>query len=331
MVSNGHQVYCLLEEKIQGDPYYKKQNYFKRKYLIYKFEKNHCAERYWEEKLKSPLFNQSFDLLFVIQGCTFHPILLEHLRIYNPNIHSSLYIWDSNVMYDFFRNVDYFDLVYSFDFMDIKKYGKGKVKFLPFFWSNKLESLSSLPSKYSISSIGTNHDGRFHIYKQVIDQLKNLALPHYIRLIIPSLTNHLRTKERIIYWMAKLLNNVNIVESYDIKLGNITYEWIENIYYSSDSLYQIMAESQAILDTDNSRQHGTTPRLIWALALNKHVYTTNRHIENLPFYDSQYIHIIDRKNPKIDISFISQEISYQIREKVNYLRIDNWVRNFIDF
>ena len=103
LIMQGHCVTVLEESKIIGDPYYKRQNKYKRKFLLWKWRKFKKAEKYWERKLNLKELNQTYDLLFVIQGCTFHPLLLQQLRTFNTNLKTSLYIWDSNRMYDFFR------------------------------------------------------------------------------------------------------------------------------------------------------------------------------------------------------------------------------------
>lgn len=326
LIKQGHIVTVLRESKIPGDPYYKRQNRYKRAFLIWKWEKFKKAEKYWEQKFLMPELNQIYDLLFVIQGCTFHPVLLNHLKLYNPNIRTSLYIWDSNRMYDFFRNAKYFEKVYSFDLKDVESDKSGKINFLPFFWSSKLLEYQNMPILYKISSIGTNHDGRYFIYKKIINDLKHEKISYYIKLILSPAKKTI--KDRILYLKHLLTNSKKGIEIYKLKHGIINTDFIEDKLYTPDSLCQIMAQSNAVLDTDNELQCGTTPRLIWALALNKHIYTTNKNITKFPFYNKKYIHIINRDSPQINWTFLmDKEVNTQ--NDVLYLRIDNWIKNFV--
>ena len=328
LMEQGHVVTVIEETNISGDPYYKKQNKLKRRFLIWKWEKDNKSQNYWIKRISDPIFNKKYDLLFVIQGCTFDPFLLMHLKKYNPKLKSSLYIWDSNEMYDFFRNIQYFDKVYSFDKRDVEIYGQNKVKFLPFFWDKCLINLDNIKPIYKISSIGTEHHGRYHIYKKVIETLKDKSISHYIKIILPT-KNQISFRDRFHYFINVILNKSKEIELYKIRYGFKQCFFRENKYYSPDELYNIIAQSESILDTDNENQYGTTPRLIWALALNKHIYTTNTNIINFPFYNKKYIHIINRQNPQIDFNYINIK-NMQSRKTIEYLRIDNWIHYFID-
>ena len=91
-----------------------------------------------------------------------------------------------------------------------------------------------------------------------------------------------------------------------------------------------MKESDVILDTDRATQTGTTPRVIWALALGKRVVSTNSHLKEMPFYDEKCISIIDRDYPKLDVGFISGEKNEAVRNTyIESLRIDIWLDNFL--
>lgn len=329
MSQMGHEVTTIICDKLEGDPYYKLQNYIKILYLKTKWGLNRTPEKFWNVEIKKDVYNRFYDQLFVIQGESFHPMLLKHLKKINPNIKSSLYIWDTNRMYDFFRNAIFFDKVYSFDKNDVIRYGKGKVEFLPFFWPNYLESMTCHDIKYKISSIGTNHDGRLAIYRKVIQQLKKCKESYFIKLISSQPTMHHRLKDRIKYFIYSFHSDKyeDFIEGYKVAEGSLHYDFIEYSQYTPNELNQIMAQSDAVLDTDNALQCGTTPRLIWALALNKHIFTTNINIKKFPFYDSKYIHIIDRKNPILDLSLI--EVRAESRHAVEYLRLDKWLLNFL--
>ena len=324
--AEGHTVAYRHEENFSWNPYYKYPNPIKRWVKRTVFERMKMCEKYWRAKLGEPVFNQSYVLLFVIQGTTFHPLLTEHLRKYNRSLKTALYIWDTNAAYDFFRNIDYFDKAYSFDYRDVELYGRGKVKFLPFFWPKELLKYDGVKLKYDLCSIGTNHHGRFWIFKKVISDMRQENRPYYIKLIT-KVPQHIRLKQKLDYLSAKLLGLQEKLEYYLFLLGEQEYDFVEPSFYGIDDITKITAESKAVLDTDNPHQCGTTPRLIWALAQNKHVFTTNHNIRHLPFYNEKYIHIIDRDRPSIDFSVLDNGAC--ARDNVAYLRIDNWLKFFI--
>jgi len=93
---------------------------------------------------------------------------------------------------------------------------------------------------------------------------------------------------------------------------------------------QIIKESDCVLDTDRESQSGTTPRLIWALAMGKKVVTTNKNIVKFDFYSPQQILVIDRNNPIVPIEFISTPLPEDFKApNIDNLRIDNWVKRLI--
>lgn len=323
----GHRVTIIEESKIPGDPYHKNQNKLKRKILIYKWEINKVSEKYWLNKFKLSILNQEYDLLFVIQGCTFNPILLEHLKKINPNIKSSLYIWDTNKIYDFYRNVRYFDKVFSFDLNDVNSDKNKKMQYLPFFWPKQIINYDELPIKYKISSIGTNHDDRYFIYKKIITVLKKDNIPFYIKLILFPTKISIKDKVKLLFYF--IYKRKTKFELLNLKHGVIKPDFVRYVYYESDELCKIIAQSEAVLDTDNELQFGTTPRIIWALALNKHIYTTNRNIKMFPFFNEEFIHIIDRNEPNLDWSLMNNINKNDSRKAVMEYRIDNWVQNFL--
>ena len=48
------------------------------------------------------------------------------------------------------------------------------------------------------------------------------------------------------------------------------------------------------------------------------------------FFNSDYIHIISRENPILDVTLLNKKLSTSPRESILNLRIDNWVKNFIE-
>lgn len=249
-------------------------------------------QRYWKRLLKNDdRLQNKFDLLFVINGCSFHPILLEKLRKENHDIETRLYLWDNSQFYDYYYNAGYFDKVLTYDIDDARKYG---VELLPFYWPKDIHNSSEVKFRFSI--IGSNHDGRLDICRKIVNACnKNNHLPDFIKIVDETLPES---------------------------------EYVCHNRFSIHEVNEVMSQSQIVIDTDRSTQTGTTPRLIWALAMGKKVITTNSNVKRMPFYNPQQILVVDRHNPSIDEDFLNSS-DYE-KEIVDDLRIDRWVKAIIE-
>ncbi len=326
LCNQGHEVTCLIQEDFKSDPFLKMGFFLIRLINLLKWKIKRIPLKYWISQCKNKELDQKFDVLFVIQGTTFDPYLLNFLKKRNPKLKSSLYIWDSNRWHDFFRNAKYFDKVFSFDLHDVEKTKLANTSFLPFYWTVDLAD-TNIAIKYTVSSIGTNHHGRLAIYKQVYNQLQKLGISNYIKLVVNCSPISFRKKIRLL--KLYLFRRREAIEEFKVNSGELTFPFVTNKMYSLEEYNKIILQSKAVLDTDNPTQFGTTPRLIWALAANKHIYTTNTFVANFPFFNSDYIHIISRENPILDVTLLDKKLSTSPRESILNLRIDNWVKNFI--
>lgn len=252
---------------------------------------------YWRHHLKKEknLFGTKYDLLLCINGMSFHPILLNRLRRQNPNIRSSLYIWDTSNYLDYFKYYKYFDKVSSFDIDDCEKYN---VSLLPFYWlpiQNKKECYSN---DYMLSIVGSNHDERLEIVEKIAKQLDNLNLKYCFKIYDAPETSPFHIGKQLPF----------------------------------EETIDIMQRSECILDTDRPTQSGTTPRVIWALALGKKIISTNTNLKRMPFFDNNQIALIDRDTPIIDFDFINKEYIVNnngTKDYIKNLRIDNWVKQLL--
>ena len=322
MQRQGHEVLYIPDNNLSTDCYLKNSNrFFQTLRNIYNILFR-VYQRYWK---KNTNINCYYDLLFCIQGVSFHPYLLRILKKYNPNIKTSLYIWDSNKYYDYIRNAKYFDKVFTFDIEDSKC--TPKIKFLPFYWIPN-ENDECTNNKYDISIVGSDHDGRTEIVEKVYKQIDN-KLKCYFRIVANRFPFQVSNRGKLIFTLLFRYNQfLEIVEKYKHKL---TLPFIAFDYIQMEQVNSIIQNSNCILDTDRECQTGTTPRLIWALAMGKKIISTNTHLVEMPFYDEKQIQIIDRNNPIVDIDFIQKEELFKTSAYVICLRIDNWIKNFIEF
>lgn len=240
------------------------------------------------------IFRQKYDLFFCINGVSFHPVLQRFLKIRNRRLYSSLYVWDTSKCFDYYRHYNCFDNVKTFDIDDSEKYNVG---FLPFYWIPFQKTETNVSEDYMLSIVGTNHDGRLGIVEKIAKQLDDGNLSYCFKLYDTLETSPFCISEQLPF----------------------------------DETIDVMMRSRCILDTDRPTQTGTTPRVIWALALGKKIISTNTNLSRMSFYNENYIRLIDRNNPSVDLDFLrNDETNTDIQSKafIDGLRIDKWVTNF---
>ncbi|MBQ9666159.1 MAG: hypothetical protein IJV33_06780 [Bacteroidaceae bacterium] len=322
----GHEVFILLDKALPSDCYQKEAVRYPsvRNFILRQYNRiGHVYERYWKKMIqRNEELNLPFDLFLCINGQSFHPYLLDHLRHLNPSIKTCIYIWDTNQYYDFARNLKYFEKRFSFDYRDCKVYDK--LEYLPFYWVNQSNDTKI---EYDLSLIGTDHDGRFEIVEKLYPQVKKHLKSFFIKVVIAPRPFYNRSKiNRIFHFLLR-------PRLYQKEMNTWLYKKSQDFATTSalphHEAERIIAQSNCVLDTDRESQCGTTPRLIWALASGKKIVTTNKNITNLPFFEENQIKIIDRFNPMVDWEFVQKREKFSISKYVENLNIDVWVKNFL--
>lgn len=312
----GHEVVFIPGDTLPSDTHRVEMNPINRCYKrIYNYIFD-VYTNYWKAKFNEiPELNQKFDYYIDIQGVTFCPYLLNRLKSMNPHIKSTLYIWDSSMIYDYFRNAKYFDKVLSFDFDDSKKYDY--TEFLPIYWT-PVNSDSGINCDLSI--VGTDHDDRLRIVENIAKQAKAVGLKVDFRIYVkkPAFSKN----PLIVVWRKFSPKWKKIYNDY---YKNIESEYVISEKISVEEVQQIMLSSRCVIDTDIEKQTGVTPRLLWALAIGKKVITTNKDIVKMPFYNSAQIKIVDRNNPMLDVDFVKEEKHFVPQQSIERLRIDRWI------
>lgn len=253
---------------------------------------NRPISSFWKERFqKDEGLNMPYDFFFCINGCSLNDYFLNQIEKNSPKIRKVLYLWDDSTFYGYFQYVRRFDRVVTFDLEDSKKY---HVEFLPIYWTPTC--IKKRDEKYTISMIGTNHSNRLSVVQKIATQIQNGGGNFFFKILDTSLQ-----------------------ESAYVTHSPITQE----------ELLTIMSQSRCILDTDRPSQTGTTPRLIWALAMGKKVITTNTNIIKMPFYTKEQISVINRDNPIIDLDFVFNSSNMDMSPYLTSLRIDMWVKELL--
>ena len=305
LIKNGHHVIMIEDKNIRGDYRYEK-NVFRKilKYFYCKCFGIH--KKYWNQQLQNILLNEKIDVFFCINGMSFNKYLIRKLKCNNCYVKSILYLWDSLRFLNVRRNISFFDRVYSFDWEDSSRFG---MMFLPFYWCN---FGSQKEKDIDLFMYGSFFRERYDVAKKILPQLEKAKLNFYLKCVILVGKT---AKDRYSY-------NLNELEKELIEFHNIEVEEYNDY----------LVRSKCVLDIGLPIQTGTTPRLIWALGNGCKVITTNPYIKRMPFYDEQYVSVIDIESPTIDVNFIlgkSERNHSSFSTYLEGLRVDNWVERII--
>lgn len=254
------------------------------------------------------LSEDSFDIIFVVNGQTVSSTFLTELRQYHPDAKFILYLWDSlKNRASIVPNLDRYDYISGFDRFDARANG---FQYRALFFTPAFEMPEEATPSYDISFIGTAHTDRAPIVREI-----DLALPPHIRR----------------FWYL-YLQATWVRRYYSAKSGRFRRVPAHCFSYESmqkAQIGQIFHQSRAILDIEHPLQRGMTMRVLETLGAGKKLITTNRHIAEEDFYDPRNIMIIDRNNVNIDIDFFDQPYFRPPDNIVDRYSIAGWMEEIL--
>ena len=109
-----------------------------------------------------------------------------------------------------------------------------------------------------------------------------------------------------------------------LKTGKIAKK-AKSKHLSHQEILKLFSISNVIIDFPSSFQSGLTMRTFETLGAGKKLITSNKNIINEPFYNPQYINIIDPDNLYLDINFIKNTPSTSMREIMKEYSIENYI------
>lgn len=269
--------------------------------------------KYYKEQLEE-LRTRDYDYILSIRG-EYTPIkTLQLLKTYYPNSKLILYMWDGLGKQNT-KGIEekwkYYDRVYTFDRIDYEAH-KDEISFLPlYYYEDYLPEKSPDPNsanfKNDISFIGTGHDDRVRIVKEVMMQCKMRGMRCFSYFFVPH---------RLVFLKNKLMNR----DFKDVEISDVCFEMMP-----FEQLYDTYSKSRCVVDVENKEQHGLTMRSIEMLGLRRKFITTNRDIVNYDFYNPNNILVIDRENPILDFSFFDKD--YEMLDEYVYKKycLSQWI------
>jgi len=287
--------------------------------------------------LKNPLYKQkytrallefidsqagSYDILFVIQMFPASFKAIKKLKQQNKKIKTYIFFWDKIDLYGCASVIKYFDYAFCFDRSDAKKYPE--LRFLhDFYLPHRHEEQRAVIYDWSyIGSLNQISEYRIDFLSKLIEDSKKNNLSYYARL-------RYRLPVENKFLLSKLKNCLKYVflpdvMAYHKKIKNNLYKG----FLFSDSITleeteKIQSRSKCIVDISYRGRYGLTLHCLSAVASNKKLITTNKHIAEEDFYRPDNISIVDEQNPSVDIDFLNKPT---VPVDISYLRLDNWLK-----
>ena len=224
----------------------------------------------------------AYDIVFVIRGGILSSTVMDKIKQNIPNAKYVMYQWDSNRQSKYENIIKYFDVVKTFDMEDSDKY---ELEYLPLFYSRQYDELKNNKNnkQFDIVFFGAYHSDRLDIIKKTINfcDKNNLTFNHHLYITKMGLFRQL------------VLGNIKFKDLKLFKTYTVNIPEIIDVY----------SKSFSVLDIELNIQNGLTMRTFETLGAGLELITTNKNIQNEPFYNQQNVMIIDRLNYQVDLNF----------------------------
>jgi len=252
-----------------------------------------------EFKKKSKI---NYDYIFVLVGRNVDVESLTALFKIQRKAKKILYVWDDVARINTFNMIkNLFDVIYSFDSEDCKRYG---FDFLPLFYCDDY-CYDNEKKDIDFSCFGGLHPKREKYLNNICKYCNKYGFTNYFHLKTATLT---LLKEFVLGKRHKL--------PYYIKTNEI----------SMTECSGIVKRSVCAVDMPHSTQSGLTIRSIEALASQTKLITTNKAIKEYDFYNENNILVTDSDCSNLTEEFIRRpyvKIDDSIVEKYS---LSSWVR-----
>lgn len=258
------------------------------------------------QKLVNKAKTNEYDFFFVVRGGCLNQLVLKKLRILQPACKFLMYQWDSIKQNDYLNNINFFDIVKTFDSYDASTH---ELKYLPLYYGSSFANLKTDVIDIDMAFFGAYHSDRLKIIKFFHNYFKSKKLVFFSHLYITK---------------AALLKRLICGE---ILFSDIKY--FKTYKVSFNDIQMIYSRANTVLDVELSIQSGLSMRTFEVLGAKKRLVTTNVNIENEKFYRNEIILVFDRKSPVLNDNFFKS--SQVFDDDFSDYEIGNWLaRMFAD-
>ncbi len=257
---------------------------------------------------------REYDYIFMLNSARLTDEFVEKLSKRYANIPKILYCWDSvRTIPEVEGRMKYFDRVLSFDPRDAQTLDN--VGLLPLFYTDGIDDVAPIDTKYDFSFVGFGHSKRYSFIKRVKEYADNNGYKYNFNLYLPSMLYYIRGK-----YVNKTFK--------DAKKSDFIFQSLP-----SAKVNQIMSASKIVIDYEVGTQKGLTMRTIECLGMKKKLITTNSEVKHYDFYNPNNILIVDKEDTQLDIeqSFVQspfEEIDERVYRKYS---LDEWLKRIFFF
>ncbi|WP_458128150.1 hypothetical protein [Pseudomonas sp. Z2-11] len=267
-----------------------------------------AADKYYASELQK-LNSDAYDYIFVVNGQTLSAHTLSEWKSRYVSAKFILYMWDSfgNRKWAV-DNLKYFDSVFTFDKRDAEKYS---INFRPLFFSAGFERPPAEHLRWDVSFIGTAHTDRSAIVQKVKRTLDASARTYF----------YLYLQAKWVFWLYRFTNSsFKNASVSDFKYDSIDKSTVQSVFNSSI----------CILDIEHPKQTGLTMRTLETLGARKKLITTNQDVIHYDFFDIRNICVIDRLDPQIPLSFLTEPYSPVPTPIYQRYKLEGWMDEIME-
>jgi hypothetical protein len=269
-----------------------------------------------------------FDYLFLINGFILCSYLFRRLKKMNPEIKSTLYLWDSFSMYSWKQELQFFDAVFTFDRADAERFN---IRYKPNFYISNGVDINIAVKNADIFFVGKFNSFRIEILNRIVNQANKAGIRCFVKLwpgykiffhhkVVYSFLKSIRLGN---FWMKNYLINYEAFEG--ILKSNFLITGPINYYEAQMHL----CSSNVVLDLPFQGQTGYSHRLIEALSKGIKVLTTNSGIKNESFYNSNQIKVFDREILDINLDWLKDRITFPVHGDILKLELSEWLKSIL--
>ncbi|HVZ98665.1 MAG TPA: hypothetical protein VG847_17405 [Chitinophagaceae bacterium] len=262
---------------------------------------------YEQEFYRRVLSQRGYDYVLVRQGYQLTEDFIRQLKDHNHSARFINFHWDSlRPGFDYLYITKYFDKIFSFDSRDCITHPF--INYLPLFYIDeygefrKSHNDNFKPKKNDLVFIGSWRNlERYNLIKKTENLCKENQMRFYYYLYYSFLSRY-----------------------YSIKKGVYPKE-ARSKKLSHKDILKMLATTNTVIDFPSSFQTGLTIRTFETLGSGKKLITTNKHIIKEPFYNPEYIQVIDLDNFTLDVDFIKNVPRTSIDNEIEDYSITNYI------
>lgn len=295
--NRGYKVDVILEN------FSDKSNMYRFFYVKHDRAKKKFTRKYYINEFAK--LDNGYDYIVVIRGEALSKELLSILKINNTNAYFVMYQWDSVKNNPISLEIkDYFDVVYTFDKRDAKKYGW---IYRPLFYIEKTDDIK-IKKELDFSFIGTLYYRRAILLKK---------MKEYCRENDNSLFDFIYSP-KIVYLLHRFV-------MHDKRYSILNEDEVQFLPMDNKTLKNKYAKTRILVDYTPDDQSGLTMRTIESLGYDCKLITNNTEIKNTDIYRYGNVFVYNIENFYIPKEFVSRKYNKLPDDIMYYYSLNGWI------